>query len=244
MYKRQSLLGDPRNMAAKDFLNKVKQRQWWRPVAPIILEESMNDWFENARPSPYMLMTFRIKQDKLNLMPAVSQLDNSARVQTVTKSENQNLFSLLCAFMDVTGVPLLCNTSLNDKGEPIINTPEQALNFALRKNIRRCYINNYRVVLKSNEIYPAHRPLEREYIKYTASDDTMAEDINRFNPYGVDEVVCRIAYNLHFLEDYDLTDKESAEKMKKRAGEVCLKYFHTEDMSVIKDILIKINLFD
>jgi len=86
----RSLLGDPRKTKVKDRLNEIKHRQWWRPVAPIILETDMSNWFKDGYSSPFMLHTFYIKDDKLDMVPAIAHLDNSARVQTLNKKTNQN----------------------------------------------------------------------------------------------------------------------------------------------------------
>jgi carbamoyltransferase len=88
----RSLLGDPRNNKTKKYLNELKQRQWWRPVAPIILENEIKEWFKNSYPSPYMLHTFRIIPGKVSVVPAIVHLDGSARVQTVNIKTNPLLY--------------------------------------------------------------------------------------------------------------------------------------------------------
>jgi len=149
----RSILGDPRKSETADILNSVKQRQWWRPVAPVILHEDMSQWFEDINESPYMLQTFYIMDHAIDKIPAVSHLDRSARVQTVRKSQNAELHGLISAFKQRTGIPILCNTSLNDKGEPIINTIAEAINFALGKGFKIIYINKTRVELCSHDDY-------------------------------------------------------------------------------------------
>lgn len=141
----RSLIGDPRHIAIKDKLNQIKQRQWWRPVAPIILEENVEEWFENAYPTKYMLNTFYIRKGKEKQVPAISHLDNSARVQTLGKQDNEELYSLIKKFYEMTGVPIICNTSLNDKGQPIINDIENIIRFALIKQIKVAYVNGLRI---------------------------------------------------------------------------------------------------
>lgn len=132
----RSLLGNPKNNQTKDILNQIKQRQWWRPVAPVILGNQLNAWFKDAYPSPYMLHTFQINEEKQNLVPAICHLDGTARVQTLFREDNPYVHEILQEFYKRTGVPLLCNTSLNDRGEPIINTISETLNFALNKKFR------------------------------------------------------------------------------------------------------------
>ena len=161
----RSILGDPRSEQTKEILNNIKQRQWWRPVAPVVLEENLHDWFEDAWISPFMLNTFLIRKEKINDIPAVAHMDRSARVQTLKQSDNPVLYSMIKAFKKRTGIPILCNTSLNDKGEPIINTIEEALNFALRKQIKVIYINLNRITLQKFSEYKETKPKKRAYIQ-------------------------------------------------------------------------------
>lgn len=161
----RSLLGDPRSDKTKDALNQIKQREWWRPVAPIVLYEAMQDWFEECYESPYMLHTFTVKKERLNRIPAITHLDDSARVQTVSEDSNLLITKLVYEFYEQTGVPIICNTSLNDKGEPIINKLEEAINFALRKNINIIYVDGFRIVLKNHEFYSEKKPFKRSLSK-------------------------------------------------------------------------------
>lgn len=143
----RSLLADPRSAAAKDALNEVKGRQWWRPVAPIVLAEHASKWFETDRESPFMLETAQIRADRARLLPAVAHLDGSARLQTLSRAADPALHDAIQAFEKATGVPVLCNTSLNDKGEPIVDTAAEALNFCVRKEIPVVYIEGRRLAL-------------------------------------------------------------------------------------------------
>ena len=147
----RSLLGDPRTQLTKDILNDIKMREWWRPVAPIILENEIQNWFENGFQSPYMLHTFSVKEEKRNLVPAICHIDHSARVQTVNAKDQPFIYQILHKFHQVTGVPILCNTSLNDKGEPMINKIDEAFRFALKKGLPVIYINSNRIRLKNHE---------------------------------------------------------------------------------------------
>ena len=159
----RSILGDPRKPETKDALNIVKQRQWWRPVAPIVLYDEMNQWFEEGMDSPYMLQALKVKKDMRSKVPAVVHMDGSARVQTLKKSQENDLLSeLMQCFYQKTGIPMLGNTSLNDKGEPIINSIEEAMNFALRKKIKYLYVNGYRILLKNHDNYKEQKPYRRE----------------------------------------------------------------------------------
>ena len=182
----RSILGDPRQQATKDVLNEIKQRQWWRPVAPVVAEEAITDWFEEARPSPYMLETFRIRPERLSFIPAVAHRDGSARVQTVNAMQNPLLHELITTFARETGVPLLCNTSLNDKSEPIINTVEEGINFCLRKKVKVAYFNSKRVCFSGHERFLMDRPAPRRDSFFESG--TM-EDQKRLlaalNPFGL-----------------------------------------------------------
>lgn len=154
----RSLLGDPRSMATKQALNDCKGRQWWRPVAPVVLEEHAAQWFSHGRPSPYMLETAEVRPEVRDRVPAILHLDGSARHQTLTDRVNPLLHRALVAFRAATGVPMLCNTSLNDKGEPIIDTAAAALTFCLRKRIRVAYVCGRRVALVPHAPSGAARP--------------------------------------------------------------------------------------
>lgn len=156
----RSLIADPRNIHNKDVLNKIKQRQSWRPVAPIIRASEVTHWFEEGFESPFMLHTFTLAENKRQLVPVIMHEDGSARVQTLA-DDGSRLARVLDAFYEKTGVPILCNTSLNDKGEPIINRIEEAINFCLRKGIKICYINGNRLTLKSRSDYPSSIPYPR-----------------------------------------------------------------------------------
>lgn len=149
----RSILADPRHNTSRDQLNEIKLRQWWRPVAPVVTEELTREWFEETRPSPYMLEAFKVRSNKIDLVPAITHFDHSARLQTVNSKQNTLLHSLLDDFWKHTGIPMLCNTSLNDKGEPIINHIADALKFALIKSFSICYINGKRVELRGHEDY-------------------------------------------------------------------------------------------
>jgi len=144
----RSLLGDPRSEKVKDLLNEYKHRQWWRPVAPIVLAEYAHEWFEQSRLSPYMLEAARVREDIRDKVPAILHLDGTARHQTITEKANPLLHRVIDAFRAATGVPIVCNTSLNDRGEPIVDTAAEALTFCVRKGIRIAYVSGRRVVLR------------------------------------------------------------------------------------------------
>ena len=125
----RSILADPRSPEVRDRLNRdVKFRERFRPFAPAVLLEAAGDWFVNARPSPHMMFTFQARPRSRDQIPDVVHVAGSARVQTVGPGDGNPAFRrLLEAFARSTGVPVLLNTSLNVRGEPIVRTPEQAL---------------------------------------------------------------------------------------------------------------------
>ena len=160
----RSLIGDPRSDKIKDKLNYIKQRQFWRPVAPIVLEEFVEEWFEDMFISPFMLQTSQVREKKAKDVPAIIHLDGSSRLQTLN-SENDNnklLYEMIYAFYKETGVPIVCNTSLNDRGEPICNRPCEALHFAMKKHIKVAYINGKRVELTNFDKYNGEGVVEPE----------------------------------------------------------------------------------
>jgi carbamoyltransferase len=132
----RSILADPRTAGMKDKLNKrVKHRQAFRPFAPVVLAERAHEIFESNRESPFMLLADRVRPEWRDRIPAVVHVDGTARVQTIRQDQNERLYRLLKEFDAITGVPLLLNTSFNVKGEPIVETPEDAIQCFLTTGI-------------------------------------------------------------------------------------------------------------
>lgn len=128
----RSILGDPRRADMKDILNlKIKRRESFRPFAPSILRESVKDWFETDRDVPFMLQVFQILEAKRAQIPAVTHVNGSGRLQTVTPEQNSRYYKLIQSFGELTGVPILLNTSFNEN-EPVVCSPVEALNCFLR----------------------------------------------------------------------------------------------------------------
>ncbi|MAE86554.1 MAG: hypothetical protein CMB80_27720 [Flammeovirgaceae bacterium] len=143
----RSILADPRSPLMKDTINeKVKHRQWYRPFAPTILEEQGSDWFEGFFPSPYMGFVFKFKKDKLGLTPAVEHFDKTARVQSVSREQNSYYHELIDLFFKETGIPLLLNTSFNDR-EPICETPQHAVDCFLGTDIDYLYFAEHQILV-------------------------------------------------------------------------------------------------
>jgi carbamoyltransferase len=163
----RSILGDPTRSETKQVMNRIKQRQWWRPVAPIVLEDHVSEWFVGGRPSPFMLETFPVAPEYQPLVPAIMHLDGTARIQTLSAADEPFLAWAISAFHAATGVPVVCNTSLNDRGEPIVNDAGEALNFCVRKGIEIAYIGRRRfqldVARASAPDEPERRPLAGLY---------------------------------------------------------------------------------
>jgi carbamoyltransferase len=167
----RSILGDPRSTETQSIMNiKIKFRESFRPFAPAILSTQASQWFKlkETTSSPYMLLVAKvldkhlINHDTSNLkgieilkvkrssIPAVTHVDNSARIQTVHKETNEDFFNLISEFNNITGVPLVVNTSFNVRGEPIVETPRDAFICFMRSNIDYLCIGNY-LLSKANQ---------------------------------------------------------------------------------------------
>ena len=122
----RSFITDPRNKDMKDILNsRVKFREWFRPFAPVVLEEYKEEWFDMDFESPFMLYTVPCK--KPQEIPSAVHIDNTSRVQTLKREDNPRFYELIESFFGFTGVPIVMNTSLNIKGRPIVETPDDAM---------------------------------------------------------------------------------------------------------------------
>lgn len=139
----RSIVVDPRKKEMKDVLNsRVKRRESFRPFAPSVLEEKVSLWFEQDTPSPFMEKTYKIKKSKQSLVPSVCHVDGSGRLQTVSKSLNEKYYNLIKAFEIITKVPMVLNTSFNEN-EPIVNTPQDALDCFFRTKMDYLAIGNF-----------------------------------------------------------------------------------------------------
>ena len=177
----RSILGDPRSEKMQKNLNlKVKYRESFRPFAPSILKEDLSNWFNLNVDSPYMLLVAEIKSDKkiemteeqkqlfgidkLNIkrseIPAVTHVDYSARIQTVTQKNNKPYYDLISKFKEITGCPVIVNTSFNVRGEPIVNTPTDAFNCFMGTELDYLVIGN--CILEKNK---QDQNLKKDYTK-------------------------------------------------------------------------------
>ena len=139
----RSIICDPRRANMKDILNaKIKRRESFRPFAPSVLRESVNEWFEQDDDVPFMMQVYQIRQEKRSLIPAVTHLDGSGRLQTVYLHTNAPYYKLISAFRDLTGVPMVLNTSFNEN-EPIVCKPEEALDCFMRTKMDTLVIGSW-----------------------------------------------------------------------------------------------------
>lgn len=175
----RSIIADPRSSQMQKKLNlKIKFRESFRPFAPAVLEEDVSEWFDFNKTSPYMLMVSQVRKDKLlkinseeklfgidllnrprSILPSITHVDNSARLQTVSRTTNPKFYDLIKTFKNKTNTPVLINTSFNIRGEPIVCSPEDAY---------RCFMGTHMdvLVLENIILYKEEQPIEHSK-KYT-----------------------------------------------------------------------------
>jgi carbamoyltransferase len=160
----RSILADPRRPEMPDLINtKIKLRERFRPFAPSILEEAVNDYFVDAVPDPFMIQVYPIRPEKKSVIPAVTHVDGSGRLQTVQRRANPLYWQLLVAFADLTGVPVLLNTSFNEN-EPIVLRPAEALDCFLRTQMDVLVLGRYVIekpTTRSMRHWPRQKPDEQ-----------------------------------------------------------------------------------
>ncbi len=140
----RSILADPRGADVRDIVNhRVKRREWFRPFAPSVLAEHGADWFADYVPNPFMLLVQPVRADRRQLVPSVTHVDGTARLQTVTSAANPLYHRLISEFFGATGVPMVLNTSFNLRGEPIVHTPGQALDDYLKSGMDAVVIGDF-----------------------------------------------------------------------------------------------------
>jgi carbamoyltransferase len=139
----RSILGDPRRLDMKDILNKkIKRRESFRPFAPSILKEEVAEWFDTNMEEPFMLQVHQVKNGKQKIIPSVTHIDGSGRLQTVDKKTNLKYYKLIKAFENITGVPILLNTSFNEN-EPIVCNPKEAIDCFMRTKMDMLVMGNF-----------------------------------------------------------------------------------------------------
>lgn len=146
----RSILADPRSSHMRDYINQsVKHREWYRPVAPSVLEEDASAYFHIDRPLPFMLFAVQARKERMLEVPSVVHVDGSARVQTVSEQQNPRFHRLISEFKSHTGIPMLINTSFNDRGEPMVESPTDAILAFKRMNLDALVLGDY-LLLKKN----------------------------------------------------------------------------------------------
>jgi len=144
----RSILGDPRDADMKDKINmSIKYRESFRPFAPAILSEFMHEYFECASPTPFMEKAFQVRSSVKHLIPAVTHVDGTGRLQTVSRNQNSRFYGVIEEFMKLTKIPIVINTSFNLRGEPIVCSPTDAIRTFYTSGLHTLFIGNY-IVLK------------------------------------------------------------------------------------------------
>jgi carbamoyltransferase len=139
----RSIVADPRRPEMKETLNRrIKHREIFRPFAPSILAESTAEYFEKSHPSPFMTLAYSVRPEKRDKIPAPTHVDGTGRLQTVTREANPRYHALISAFRDLTGVPVVLNTSFNDN-EPIVCRPEEAIDCFLRTQMDALVLGDF-----------------------------------------------------------------------------------------------------
>ena len=149
----RSILTDPRRLENKRLLDeKVKHREQFRPYAPTVLKEHVAEFFDFKVDSPFMLLIAAVKPSKRSTVPAVVHVDGTARLQTLSQRENPRFYQVLTAFKNLTGVPVLLNTSFNGKEEPIVETPEDAIRCFTDHGIDALAIGDYLITRRLSDV--------------------------------------------------------------------------------------------
>ena len=138
----RSILFDPRVKDGKDIVNKVKNREWYRPFAGTILKENVHEWFDmrGLDESPFMMFAVNVIEDKKELIPSIVHVDGTCRIQTVTPEQNLHYYNLISEFNKMTNVPILFNTSFNLAGDPLVETMKDALDTLRKCDIKYLYL--------------------------------------------------------------------------------------------------------
>jgi carbamoyltransferase len=151
----RSIVADPRRRDMKDLLNAtVKFREPFRPYAPSVLEESSGKYFGSDVPSPYMLRAYPTRPEMIDVLPAITHVDGTARVQTVNEKQNPRYYRLIKEFGRLTGVDCVLNTSFNIRGEPIINTVDEAIKCLMTTGLDALFVEDYLVVKDAAKVAP------------------------------------------------------------------------------------------
>lgn len=145
----RSMLYTPTDLNGKDHVNSVKGREYFRPLAASMMHEYAHEWFDmlGIEESPYMTFSFTCKDDKKDIIPCVIHVDGSCRIQTVKQEQNFHYYNLIKAFNDLTGVPMVLNTSLNLAGEPLVESIEDAFRTFANSRIDYLYLPEHEIIV-------------------------------------------------------------------------------------------------
>jgi carbamoyltransferase len=146
----RSILFNPTIKNGKDIVNKVKGREYFRPFAGSVLKEYVHEWFDmkGLKESPNMMYAVDVKKDKVDLVPSICHIDNTCRIQTVSREDNSNFYELIEEFHKITDVPILFNTSFNLSGEPLVETIDDALKTLSVSDMEYCWLPEIKILIK------------------------------------------------------------------------------------------------
>lgn len=169
----RSILYDARDPDGKDKVNVVKGREWFRPFAGSCLLEDVNDWFDMAglEESPFMMYAVNVAADKVNEIPCVTHVDDTCRVQTVSEENNKHFYELIKAYKDITGVPVIFNTSFNLAGHPLVETLQDALNTIYNSKMKYIYLPELDVLVEKTIDDPTEKVEAEEVETETATEE-------------------------------------------------------------------------
>jgi len=145
----RSILYDPRDPNGKNHVNIVKQREWYRPFAASVMLDHAHDWFDMAglKESPFMMFAVDVLDNKKHLIPSIIHIDGTCRIQTVDQKQNNHYYQLIQAFKELTGIPILFNTSFNLAGDCIVETLEQAVDTLNNSEINFLYLPEFNLLI-------------------------------------------------------------------------------------------------
>jgi len=141
----RTIMARPDSAELRDRVNDIKQRERWRPLAPVMLEEDVADWFEAPGPSPFMTLTLSYLPGMAERVPGAAHVDGTARIQSVRRDQNPRYYDVIARFKEATGLPMVLNTSFNRRGEPIVCTPDQAIDTFLARGMDGLVLGNHYV---------------------------------------------------------------------------------------------------
>jgi carbamoyltransferase len=143
-------LFDPTVPNGKDIVNQVKRREWFRPFAGTVLKENVHEWFDMAgmEESPFMMYAVDVRKEKLGVVPSITHVDDTCRVQTVTEEQNPHYYKLIQEFNKLSNVPILFNTSFNLGGDPLVETIDDALSTLRKSDLKYLYLPEVSLLLE------------------------------------------------------------------------------------------------